>query len=101
MKRPITTPFTTIAFVSALTAQAGPALAGSILTIGVLSSASSQAFSAGVPPHGYAGPTDVAGREQAAAQWMLALLPDDKQSKTFRLHCFVPGEIGQIGANRE
>jgi hypothetical protein len=40
------------------------------LTVGVLDSALSKAFSAATPPHSYAQGIDIAGREQAAKTWV-------------------------------
>jgi hypothetical protein len=63
--------FAALAAVFCLVAVPAPsAAAADPITVGVVDSASSKAFSAGNPPHPYAQGTDVAGREQAARTWV-------------------------------
>jgi len=54
---------------SIVVVPAKAAEAADTIKVGVVSSASSRAFAAGIPAHNFA-KTDVAGRETAAAQWV-------------------------------
>jgi len=60
-----------LAAVLSVAAMPGPvAQAADPITVGVVSSASSKAFSAGTPNHPYSKGSDVINREQAVAEWV-------------------------------